>query len=41
MRNLLIHEYAYVDADEVWKACQVDIPDLKEKIKKISHKPEL
>lgn len=32
MRNLLIHEYAYVDADEVWKACQVDVPDLKTKI---------
>lgn len=35
MRNLLIHEYAYVDADEVWKACQVDVPDLKQKILKI------
>jgi uncharacterized protein with HEPN domain len=32
MRNLLIHEYAYVDADEVWKACQQDLPDLKAKI---------
>jgi uncharacterized protein with HEPN domain len=32
MRNLLIHEYAYVAADEVWKAWQVDIPDLKIKI---------
>lgn len=20
MRNILIHEYAYVDADEMWKA---------------------
>ncbi len=29
MRNLLIHEYAYVDAEEVWKAYQTDIPDLK------------
>jgi uncharacterized protein with HEPN domain len=35
MRNLLIHEYAYVDADEVWKACQVDVPDLKQKILKL------
>jgi uncharacterized protein with HEPN domain len=35
MRNLLIHQYAYVDADEVWKACQVDVPDLKQKISKI------
>lgn len=32
MRNLLIHEYAYVDAEEVWKACQTDIPDLKTKL---------
>jgi uncharacterized protein with HEPN domain len=32
MRNLLIHEYAYVDTDEVWKACQADIPDLKIKL---------
>lgn len=36
MRNLLIHEYAYVDADEVWKACQVDVPDLKRKILQIA-----
>lgn len=32
MRNLLIHEYAHVDADEVWKACQVDVPELKQNI---------
>jgi len=32
MRNLLIHEYAYVDAEEVRKACQEDAPDLKNKI---------
>lgn len=36
MRNLLIHEYAYVDAAEVWKAYESDIPDLKEKLQKIS-----
>ncbi|MCL5666494.1 MAG: DUF86 domain-containing protein [Patescibacteria group bacterium] len=35
MRNLLIHEYAYVDAGEVWKAGQNDVPDLKAKIKTI------
>lgn len=34
MRNLLIHEYAYVDAEEVWKACQEDVPDLKDKLLK-------
>ena len=32
MRNLLIHEYAYVDTEEVWKACQKDIPELKKKV---------
>ena len=32
MRNLLIHEYAYVDAEEVWKACQEDVPNLKDKL---------
>jgi uncharacterized protein with HEPN domain len=32
MRNLLIHEYAYVDTDEIWKAWQADIPDLKRKL---------
>ncbi len=32
MRNLLIHEYAYVDAEEVWKAYQSDVPELKNKI---------
>jgi len=37
MRNLLIHEYAYVDAEEVWKACQEDIPDLKNKINHIKN----
>lgn len=32
MRNLLIHKYAYADAEEAWKACQTDIPDLKIKL---------
>lgn len=35
MRNLLIHDYAYVDAAEVWKACQVDVPDLKSKVQNL------
>ena len=35
MRNLLIHEYAYVDAEEVWKAYESDIPPLKEKLQRI------
>lgn len=32
MRNLLIHEYAYVDAEEIWKAWEKDLPDLKQKM---------
>lgn len=32
MRNLISHEYAYVDIDEIWKAVQTDIPDLKKKL---------
>lgn len=35
MRNLLIHEYAYVDAEEIWKAYESDIPDLKEKLQRL------
>ena len=35
MRNLLTHEYAYVDSEEVWKASQTDVPDLKAKILEI------
>ena len=35
MRNILIHEYAYVDADEMWKAWQKEIPDLKRKISRM------
>ena len=34
MRNLLIHEYAYVDADEVWKAWEEDIQGLKQHVEK-------
>lgn len=36
MRNLLIHEYAYVDGEEIWKAWEADIPDLKTKLQKIN-----
>ncbi len=33
MRNVLIHEYAYVDPEEIWKTYISDVPLLKEKIK--------
>jgi len=32
MRNLLIHEYNYVNIDQIWKTVQEDLPKLKEKI---------
>ncbi len=35
MRNLLIHEYSHIDAEEVWKAYETDIPDLKSKVEKL------
>ena len=35
MRNLLIHEYAYVDGEEIWKAWETDIPDLKAKLEEV------
>ena len=36
LRNLLIHEYAYIDGEEIWKACESDIPDLKNKLLQIN-----
>jgi len=41
MRNLLVHEYAYVDAEEVWKACEFDVPDLKQKVAAILSSPQV
>jgi len=35
MRNLLIHDYFEVDIEEVWNACEKDIPVLKEQILRI------
>ena len=35
MRNLLIHEYAYVDNEELWQACKSDIPDFKKRLEQI------
>jgi uncharacterized protein with HEPN domain len=33
MRDILIHAYDHVDANEVWNATQFAIPDLITKIK--------
>ncbi len=35
MGNLLIHEYAHVDAEEVWKAYETDISSLKQQLEAI------
>ena len=35
MRNLLIHDYAVVDPEELWKAWEADIPSLKESVRSV------
>ena len=35
MRNILVHDYFSVDAEEVWAAVERDLPDLKQKIEAI------
>jgi len=35
MRNIFVHEYFGVDTTLIWEIIKKDIPDLKEKIKKI------
>lgn len=35
MRNVLVHDYDWVDTEEVWKTVQKDLPELKEIIEKI------
>jgi len=35
MRNLLVHQYDYVNVDEVWKVIEKDLPPLQEVLKKI------
>ena len=35
MRNVLVHDYDWVDAEEVWKTIQKDLPELKLIIEKI------
>jgi uncharacterized protein with HEPN domain len=37
MRNVFVHEYFGVDITLVWEIIKNDLPDLKEKIKKILH----
>lgn len=35
LRNQLVHEYFVIDADEVWRVVERDLPDLKRKIEVI------
>ena len=35
MRNLLVHEYDYVNVDEVWKVVKEDLPILIEQLEKV------
>lgn len=35
MRNLLVHEYDYVDVDEVWKVIKEDLLPLLKELKEI------
>ena len=35
MRNILVHEYFGIDLEEVWKAVEKDLPDLKNKLRSL------
>ncbi len=38
MRNFLIHQYDGVSSQEIWDTIQIDLPELKKKIKEILNK---
>jgi uncharacterized protein with HEPN domain len=38
MRNILVHDYDWVDTEEVWKTVQKDLPELRKIIKEIIQK---
>jgi uncharacterized protein with HEPN domain len=35
MRNVLVHDYDWVDTEEVWQTLERDLPELKQSIEKI------
>lgn len=35
MRNVLVHDYDWVDTEEVWRTIEQDLPKLKETVRKI------
>lgn len=38
MRNVLVHDYDWVDTEEVWKTIEQDLPKLKVTVEKILQK---
>jgi uncharacterized protein with HEPN domain len=35
MRNVLVHDYDWVDTEEVWRTTEQDLPELKQSVEKI------
>jgi len=35
MRNVLVHNYFGVDLEEIWRVVERDLPELKNKLKKL------
>ncbi len=35
MRNVLVHDYDWVDTEEVWRTIEQDLPNLKQSVEKI------
>ncbi len=35
MRNIIVHQYFYVDTDIVWATVKNDLPELKQQIEKL------
>lgn len=35
MRNVLVHDYDWVDTEEVWRTIEQDLPKLKEIVEKV------
>jgi uncharacterized protein with HEPN domain len=40
MRNVLVHHYFGIDYEQIWDTVMIDIPILKEKIRKIAEQTE-
>ncbi len=40
MRNILVHDYDWIDVEEVWKTTHNDLPKLKRIVKKILRENE-